>query len=391
MSPPTYGSTTPASIALVLVLVTSTAASCTDNDSGVGDASSPATSSAAPGPTTPPDADQLEAEIASYIELIGAEEVLGSVVVASGDEIVLEQYYSGGAETYWDVQSVTKSVVSILVGIALDEGHLESIDEPLKALLPDEADLMSRDVARTTLRELLTMTGGFPAGGESPPTFTQQPNWVAAVLQHPERAPGGSFHYSNGTSHVLAAILQEAVGTSALDYARSRLFDPLGIRTRPALEAWDPDLSQDDFFAAFEAAGFAWPMDPQGVNMGWWGLKLRPQDMVALGQLLLAGGRWDGEQLVPRAWVDEATSPHVEAGGDADGYGYQWWIASPDGDEAFLAVGFGGQVIEVVPDRELVVVTTTRVSLDDPAERGIGTGTLTEVIEQAVVAQFPDD
>ena len=377
-------------VALLVVLLMAVGGGC-----GGDEQTSPAgagSTSGAPEPTSTPDADQLEAEIDEYVDLIGATDALGAVVVARGDAIVLEQYRSGGPDAYWDVQSVTKSVVSTLIGIALAEGLIGGLEVPLATLLPAQADLMSPAVAATTLHELLTMTAGLAPGDECPaPSFTQQPRWVEAVLTSPESTPGGPFGYSNGTTHVLAAILQEAVGTTALDYARSRLFDPLGIDTRPALQELDPQLDIGELAETFEAADFAWPRDPQGISTGWWGLRLRPLDMVRLGQLFLAGGRWEGEQLVPEAWVREATSPQVETQGDGHGYGYQWWTATADGDEAFMAVGWGGQMIEVVPDRDLVVVTTARTALDDPAERGVDTTVLASLIEYAVVAQYPAD
>lgn len=378
-------------VALVLALLVAAGSAC----SGDGDRTSPTSvgsTSGASEPTVRPDAAQLEDSIAEYADLVGSMESIRAVVVADGDGVVLEQYRSSGPRTYWDVQSVTKSVVSTLIGIALEEGRIDGLDEQLASLLPARAGSMTPTEATTTLRELLTMTGGFPPGDEWPgPAFTQRQDWVGAILAGREDDPGGSFVYSNGTTHLLAAILQEAVGTTALDYARSRLFDPLGIDTRPALQELDWRAPVEEIAATLEATDFAWPLDPQGVSTGWWGLRLRPLDMVRLGQLFLAGGRWEGRQLVPEDWVEAATSSQVDLQDDGEGYGYQWWTTTADGAEAFLAVGWGGQMIEVVPDRDLVVVTTTEVALDDPASRGVDSEVLASLVEAAVVAQYPDD
>ena len=210
---------------------------------------------------------------------------------------------------------------------------------------------------------------------------------MSAILRNPESPPGGPFLYSNGTSHLLAAILEEATGTSALDYARSRLFGPLGIHTRPVTR--DVVNSAEALAGTRGAAGFAWPLDPQGVSTGWWGIKLQPRDMVKLGQLFLADGRWGGQQIVPADWVDQATTQQVTADGLGDGYGYQWWTATVDGDEAFRAMGYGGQLIQVVPDSNLVVVTTTEVRSDDATSRGIDLNVLLNILDDAIVSKFP--
>ena len=207
------------------------------------------------------------------------------------------------------------------------------------------------------------------------------------ILTHPESPPGGDFLYSNGTSHLLAAILEEATGSSALAYARSRLFEPLGIDTHPALTV-PPSDKLAESFAAYDRAGFAWPVDPQGVSTGWWGIKFRPRDMLKLGQVFLANGSWEGKQVVPADWIGEATTQQVPAEVLGDGYGYQWWTGTVDGDEAFRAMGYGGQLIEVVPDRHLVVVAATELRSDDINSRGIDQIVLQTIIEDAIVSRF---
>ena len=204
------------------------------------------------------------------------------------------------------------------------------------------------------------------------------------ILTNPVSPPGGPFLYSNGTSHLLAAILEEATGTSALEFARSRLFGPLGIDTRPAMRGI---VTPTENLAAHEKAGFAWPVDPQGVSTGWWGIKLQPRDMVKLGQLFLADGRWEGQQVVPADWVDQrppnrSTSTTIRVR-----------LPVVDGHRrrtvAFQAMGYGGQLIEVVPDRHLVVVTTTEVHLDDATSHGIDLNLLLNILDDAIVSRFP--
>ena len=336
------------------------------------------------------DREKLNAAFAEYEDVIPDFDQLRAVVVATEDRILFEQYYRSDPDTYRVVNSVTKSVVSTLIGIALHEGLIGSLDDTLAELLPKYADAMSTRVAGVTLRQLLTMTAGFPGtAGATAPVFTHSEDWVRNILTHPESAPGSRFLYSDGTSHLLAAVLEEATGTSALDFARSRLFEPLGIDTQPAFDPAAREQPQAKALAEYQNAGFAWPRDPQGVSTGWWGIKLRPRDMVKLGQLFLAGGRWDNQQVVPADWVDQATTRHVAAEGHSDGYGYQWWTATTDGDEAFAAVGYGGQIIQVVPDRNVVVVTSTEMRESDMTSQGIDNGLLLNVIEDDIISQIP--
>jgi CubicO group peptidase (beta-lactamase class C family) len=157
------------------------------------------------------------------------------------------------------------------------------------------------------------------------------------------------------------------------------LFDPLGITSRPA-----PDLlAVEKNLPAYERADFAWPHDPQGVFTGFGFLKLTARDMAAFGRLYLDGGRWNGEQVVPTAWVDAATTEQVQANSLANGYGYQWWVTTSGGHTAYAAIGFGGQLIEVVPDLRLVAVFSTDVTeTDATVDSGSYANILSAIIRQ---------
>ncbi len=163
------------------------------------------------------------------------------------------------------------------------------------------------------------------------------PDAVQYVLDLPViREPGTGFEYTNGVSHLLSAIVTETTGMSASEFAEEHLFTPLGI------------------------SGFMWENDSHGRNWGYAGLYLTPHDMAKIGYLFLNEGVWDGEQIVSSEWVEEATSKHVDAT-IMPGYGYQWWV-SPTG--FYSAVGYMGQFIHVVPDLDLVVVTTSSEEAD---------------------------
>jgi CubicO group peptidase (beta-lactamase class C family) len=147
--------------------------------------------------------------------------------------------------------------------------------------------------------------------------------------------PGTQFEYCNGASFLLSAIIQETTGTSALEFAEKNLFQSLGI------------------------SDFDWPSNPQGISIGWGELRMLPNDMAKIGFLYLNEGRWGDSQVVPVDWVEASTDKHISATLQ-DGYGYQWWITDSG---IYMALGYAGQFIFVVPDKETVVVFTS--DLDD--------------------------
>jgi CubicO group peptidase (beta-lactamase class C family) len=215
------------------------------------------------------------------------------------------------------------------------------------------------------------MTAGFPESYEE--TFASGPGRVQTVdeiLATKGLNTLGSFAYNNAAPHLLSAILAQATGQSVLDYARAKLFDPLGISTRPAAEP----IAQPSNVATYEAAAFAWPTDADGLHLGSAFLKLTPADMLKLGQLYLDKGRWNGAQLVSSAWIADATAEHTTTDnfGPDGGYGFHWWRVEVDGEPAFVAAGLGGNLIEVVPGKSLVVVVATESHFDPVTGGGSG-------------------
>jgi CubicO group peptidase (beta-lactamase class C family) len=340
-----------------VILAVSTA--CTGSPSGSGSGETPA------GQQTSSSPEQVAAVFDELVkgDTAGVYEDLRAVLVLVGGRPLVERYYDSSAEATSNVASVTKSVMSILVGIAVDEGVLGSVDQTLSELLPEYAAIMAPDVAGVTLEQVLTMTAGLPEDPRAPATTPHYltEDWVAAILSGGlEQPPGEGFAYASAGSHLLSAILVEATGRSVLDYARDKLFNPLGISTDPAAEP----LAVEENLPVYEAASFAWPVDPQGVHLGDAFLKISAPDMAKIGQLMLAAGRWDEKQIVPAQWVTESTRAHVSTGGygiGGDDYGYHWWVTTADGHDAFAAAGFGGQLIEVVPDLDLVVVISCTI------------------------------
>jgi CubicO group peptidase (beta-lactamase class C family) len=325
-------------------------------------------SSEDPGDSASAGAEGMAAAVEEFARPL--EDVRG-VSVTVGAEPVFHRYFDDSESEYANVASVTKSVMSILVGIAIAEGHLPGVDATLTQLLPDRRDQMAPGVHDVTLEQVLTMTGGVRQDDpRSEVHFVASEDWVGAILAEPlEFPPGEEFAYSSAGSHLLSAILVEATGRSVLEYARERLFDPLGIDTTPAAQ---PLLALKNL-DAYERADFAWPRDPQGYHTGDTALKLTLEDMTKIGQLMLDDGEWDGQQIVPRSWVEESTRAHVDDLATSPSnsvitpaYGYQWWVATADGHPSFVAAGYGGQLIEVVPELELVVAVSTHISFDRP-------------------------
>ncbi|MGO4341530.1 serine hydrolase domain-containing protein [Pedococcus sp. 2YAF34] len=325
-----------------------------------------ASTSRTPSSTSVP--DPVAAAIAADFNTHTTDDQIRAIIVSVRGRTRFERYYGSSATESRSAFSVTKSVMSTLVGQAIAEGKLR-LDDRLSQMLPRYAAKMSPRVAGVTLRQLLTMTAGFTdtSSGFGTSELLNAPDWVGFILNHQDSAPGRSFAYSDYGAHLLSPILEEATGQRVLTYARSHLFDPLGIPTRPAAQP----LIDDAHLGEYDPAGFAWPVDPQGHAIGAAHIKLRPRDMARLGQLFLQSGQWLGKQVVPAAWVRQATSaragatfqPSTDGRFQPTNYGYFWWMTTVDGMRSYFAWGLGGQLVQVVPARQLVMVVSSYVDL----------------------------
>jgi CubicO group peptidase (beta-lactamase class C family) len=264
-----------------------------------------------------------------------------SVQLARKGKLVLDAYfYPYREDMRHDVASVTKSVTSTLIGLAIDKGHLRGAQEPLLGLFPDRgAAKVDPRKAKITLEDLLTMRAGWDCGFEPNEArlmeMRRTSDWIQFMLDLPMLAqPGERWAYCSGNCQVLSALISRKTGTNALAFGRRELFEPLGIR----------DVS--------------WPADSHGNNFGWGDLQLHPRDMARIGQLLLQRGRWGERQVLSEGWIRKATRPHVEKTTGSDQYGYYWWVPGPKYPGVFEAIGRGGQRITVWPAKELVLVYT---------------------------------
>lgn len=282
----------------------------------------------------------LVADMLAYIE----EEAfnLDGLLVVRNGYIVAEQYFNGyDADEPHRLYSVSKSFTSALVGIAIGQGAITGVDQPILGFFPDR-DFANPDPRKDamTLGDFLMMASGLDWPDNNMNLtykMASQRDWVQFVLDRPMAVePGTEFLYHNGVSHVLSAIVQAATETDTLDFAQQFLFDPLGIRPEQ----------------------YRWETDPSGIANGAWGLWMTPRDMAKFGYLYLHQGMWDGEQVVPAEWVAESTTPKISVDEETR-YGYQWWIP-PFSERIFSAQGLDGQFIHVLPDRNLILVITAQ-------------------------------
>lgn len=270
---------------------------------------------------------------------------LRCLLVARHGEILAERCRNASADRATNVKSVSKSVLSALVGVAIQEGYLDGVEQRVAPLFRDHLDGPVGDrKGRITVGHLLSMQSGLErTSGRNYGRWVSSPDWVRDAVRRPMvEEPGGRMLYSTGNYHLLSAILTDRTGMSTLEYARSRLGEPLEIRIPP------------------------WQTDPQGIYLGGNNMLLSPRAMVRFGELYRNGGVLEGRQVVPGDWVRTSLEPRTRSRWSGEAYGYGWFLGDAGGYPMFFAWGYGGQFIFVVPDLELTMVTTS----DPNAPRG---------------------
>lgn len=298
---------------------------------------------------------------------------------------MFEQYFTGAdeiwgrsqgevkfdARTRHDLRSVSKSLTSLLGGLAIQRGKIATVDEPVVKFFPEYAELDTPERRRITLRHLLTMSMGVawdetipysnPANSEIRMTFAPDPERFA--LEQPIVAPPGRvYNYSGGATALLGAVVRKTTGQALDQFAREALLGPLGITD-------------------FEWVGLT-GKGPAAAS----GARMRPRDMAKLGQIVLMRGQWNGREIVPAAWIAESTAPHITGAGIYF-YGYQWWLGRTlvERREVKWIAGFGlgGQRIYVAPELDLVVVTTAGM-YRSPLQGAVTTEILNQHVLRAV-------
>ena len=296
---------------------------------------------------------------------------LYSLLVSVDGEVRAEGYFNGATATRaTNIKSASKSIIATLVGVAIDQGHIASVSESIARFFPDHLRT-SPEKAAITIEDLVTMRAGLEStSSRNYGRWVQSGNWVRHVLERPMVGrPGGQMIYSTGSTHLLSAILTHATGSSTFAFARRALGEPLGI--------------------AFSG----WTRDPQGIYLGGNEMAMRPRDMLRIGHLYLNGGRHEGRQIVPEAWVRTSIEPRaVSRFGDRE-YGYGWWIRTMAGRPVFYAWGYGGQFIFIVPSVRTVAVVTSDST--PGSERRGHLRSVYDLVEEHIIpvaaTAFPDE
>jgi CubicO group peptidase (beta-lactamase class C family) len=312
-------------------------------------------------------ANPVAAAASGFDDVLGlAKELprLHSLLVQWRGTLILERYYNGLRATRpANIKSASKSIISALVGIAIERKLIPSVDTPIVRYFPELAKDKDPRKADITIEDLLTMRSGLEStSNRNYGAWVLSRNWVRHALTRPLlSAPGTDMDYSTGNTHLLSAILSKATGASTWQFAQNALARPLGF-----------SLAR-------------WPQDPQGIYFGGNDMLLTPQQMVAFGDLYLNEGRVTGRQIVPSKWIEDSWVPRERSGFSGQLYGYSWWMRELGGYDAYYAWGFGGQYIFVVPDLDLVVVTTSSSTVAE--DRRSHRRNVFELVEDLIVPQ----
>jgi CubicO group peptidase (beta-lactamase class C family) len=271
---------------------------------------------------------------------------INSIVISQHGEMVSEQYFgSMHAGRTHNIKSASKSILSILTGIAIDKGYLEDVNQPIGDFFPEYFDQNPDTLkASITIEDLLTMRSGLASTSRANyGRWVTSNNWIHYALDRPmQGTPGVDRIYSTGNTHLLAVILTRASGMNTLEFANRYLFGPLNIRVG------------------------GWDRDPQGYYLGGNNMAMRPADLIKIGQLMMDAGVYNDEQIVSREWVIRSIEPVTGRRSNIDDYGYLWFRRMANDYHVVYAFGNGGQYIMIVPELEAVIAVTTRNNSGQP-------------------------
>ncbi|MBB5173685.1 serine hydrolase domain-containing protein [Texcoconibacillus texcoconensis] len=281
----------------------------------------------------PHDVGMDEHKLSAFKEAFANEPVKSWLISKNGKNITNDQTLSERKELH-TLNSITKSILSILIGKAVEQRYISSIQVPLQEIFPQHS--LRDEKKDITIEHLLTMTSGLQGPERSDIQIND--NLLGTIFDQPlAYSPGEKMTYNNHDSHVLSAIIREVTGMNTDEYAHSVLFEALEIEE------------------------YAWKKDRQGTAIGGFGLKLNPYDLLRIGNFMLQKGKWKNEVLLSNDWIEEATKSQVETDIRQQKYGYHWWINNNvrgDNNNFYYAAGRGGNFLFVVPDKSLVAAFT---------------------------------
>ncbi|PAU95241.1 hypothetical protein CK503_03320 [Aliifodinibius salipaludis] len=251
----------------------------------------------------------------------------------------LAEFYFNGMEEgeTTNIKSASKSIISLLVGIAAEEGYIESIEQPIRPYFEDYFNANPDSIKETiTIKDLLTMRSGLETTSfHNYGRWVISNNWVEFALDQPlEKQPGGDMAYSTGTSHLLSVIVSKTTGMSTKSFAEKQLFGPMNIKVG------------------------GWDRDPQGYYMGGNNMALAPGDMVKIGQMMLNDGVYNEKRIISRDWIVDSFKTYTRSNFNPYDYGYMWWNKLVGGYKVYFAWGFGGQYIFMIPELDATIVLT---------------------------------
>lgn len=282
-------------------------------------------------------------ETASSEKIIPREDYIFSTLVSKNGNLVFEEYYNNKKrDSLCDVQSLTKGIMSLLLGVAIDKEYINTLDESIEKYFPNEfKKLTDKKKNGITIKHLLNQTSGLSWKG-----YLEHEAWlksedpISFVLKKDlEHSPGKSYNYNSGATHLLSVILSKTTGKTTLEFANEVLFEPLNINV----------------------------VDWQKRNKGYYdgsglGLKMKPIDLMKIGQLLERNGNWNEEQILSEKWIqklfDEEEKSKTAWGLRNSKHGFCWYTAEFGGNKIDYGMGYGGQFIIMIPNKELIIVTT---------------------------------
>ena len=300
--------------------------------------------------------DDQSAELSNILHKVREMSFLKSLIVLKDDKAIVEEYLNGGrSDQINDIRSASKSILSAILGIAINDGHIESIDQKIIDFFPEYiSDKLDPNINKLKIRHLIMMKSGFKIK-ETAKIYEQLYNssdWIEHILQLKFKdEPGKRFNYHSFNTHLLSATISKAAGMSTLEYAKAVLFSPLGITK------------------------IKWEKDPKGYCIGGWGLSMTAKDMLKFGALYLKDGIYGGNQLIPAEWIKSSTTEktgmigtYYSGWNKAYGYGYLWWVRRLDNKiDIPFAMGHGGQRIAIMPNVNAVMVTQAEPNPKPPS------------------------
>lgn len=289
-------------------------------------------------------------------------ESVRSLLVQKNNNLIIEEYFRNATPDHpYNIKSASKSIISLLVGIAVDQGKI-SLDETLGDYFSEYFDTSpDSEKELITIRNLLSMQSGLETTSfYNYGAWVISDDWVEFQLDQPlEEDPGGNMVYSTGTSHLLSVIITKATGMSTKAFAEEFLFDPLNIQVG------------------------GWDRDPQGYYMGGNNLALTPSALLKIGQLILNGGTWQGEEILSQSWIRDSFQSYTRSNFNPYDYGYMWWNRPVAGYDVYFAWGFGGQYIFIIPELNSVAIITS--FLDNATQRRTYKEPIFDLLEDQII------